>query len=131
MTDETKPAFEFDPLPGDSPAEGGLGGPGGLPKPEEPAAGGQVERPKRGRPAKAGKPERKKRGPRRVSVATTDPQTAAPETVVPTTGPQKPERKKRQPKSDLPPEYAIIRQMLDMSESVRKRVMAALDKVFG
>lgn len=127
MTDETKPTtFEFDPLPGDS-----LGGPGGVPKPDSPAEGGQVERPKRGRPAKAGKVERKKRGPRRVAVATTGPQLEASSAAVATTGSQKPERKKRQPKSDLPPEYAIIRQMLDMSESVRKRVLAALDKVFG
>lgn len=119
MTDDTKTTFEFDPLPGDA----------------KPAA---VEtaptKPERKRRTKPAKPERKKRGPRRVQPAEPLAQLAAIVTNTPRAGEsaeQTKARTRRRTVAEQPVEYAFIRQLLDMTEPTRKRVLAALKGVFG
>ena len=119
MTDDPKTVtgFEFDALPGDAPAV----------QPAEPALTptGKPERKKRGS-KKAAKPERKKRGPRRVQPA------AEPIAEVSVAEPPvKKTRKPRYVKADLPAEFDFIRQMMELTEPTRKRVLAILNKVFG
>ncbi len=124
MTQETKPnVFEFDPLPSD--------------KPESPIVD---EAPtKRGRKPKAEKKERKKRGPRRVQTAT-EPLGATlavddgrRATVADLALPLKKTRKPRKHHGgkSTPVEYEIIGQIMLLSMAQRRRVLAALNKVFG
>ena len=75
---------------------------------------------------KVAKPERKKRGPRRVQPA------AEPMAEVAVAEPPvKKTRKPRYVKADLPAEFDFIRQMMELTEPTRKRVLAILNKVFG
>lgn len=117
MTDDPKSAFEFDPLPGDTAKP---------PEPTPPV--------KRGRPAK---PERKnKRGHRprgRVvippgsnAMAETQAGTKAAVDVALGRG-----RKKRNSKIAPTSEIVFIRQMMALTESARKKVLAALNEIFG
>ena len=118
MTDDPKTVtgFEFDALPGDAPAV----------QPAEPAPAAPAERKKRGPKPKAAKPERKKRGPRRVQPA------AEPMAEVAVAEPPvKKTRKPRYVKADLPAEFDFIRQMMELTEPTRKRVLTILNKVFG
>ena len=126
MTDDPKTVtgFEFDALPGDAPAV----------QPAEPAPAAPAERKKRGPKPKAAKPERKKRGPRRVQPASDGRATSAtPEPMAETAAepPVKKTRKPRYVKADLPAEFDFIRQMMELTEPTRKRVLAILNKVFG
>jgi len=133
MTDDPKTVtgFEFDALPGDAPAAS---------LPAEPALTptGKPERKKRGS-KKAAKPERKKRGPRRVQATIEAPTDRA--AVFVTNTPRAGEsaeqtrargsHKPRYVKADLPAEFDFIRQMMELTEPTRKRVLAILNKVFG
>ena len=125
MTDDPKTVtgFEFDALPGDAPAV----------QPAEPALTptGKPERKRRGPKPKAAKPERKKRGPRRVQPAAEPVAETAAEPPAKILFDGLKTHKPRYVKADLPAEFDFIRQMMELTEPTRKRVLAILNKVFG
>lgn len=128
MTNDPKTAFEFDPLPGDLPGDAVKQGS------DEPTVIAAPEK-KRGRKPKAVKPERKKRGPRRVQASATEPITITDLTahVAAVAEHQKKIRKPRKHHGgkSAPIEYDIIGQIMLLSLAQRRRVLAALNKVFG
>lgn len=115
MTDDPKPAFEFDPLPGD---------------PNAPASEKPLAKDKK-------KTERKKRGPRRVVVppgsnAMAEAQAGTKAAVDAALGRvAKSERKKHTSKPERPPEFSFIKQFMELTEATRKRVLAALNEIFS
>ena len=107
----TNQDFNFDPLPGDLPAQPAA------PPADKPAGK------KRGRKPKPDKPERKKRAREITGVTITAP-AYGPAAVEVTTAPIK------KPKPEVSP-YPLIRQLMVLSEAERRHVLDALNEVFG
>jgi hypothetical protein len=118
MTDDTKPAFEFDPLPGDTNAKEVMPA-GNVRNPSEIEPTAPVERKRRG-PKKGSK--RAPRVTRTVLVHPGDPDRELKEVA---------EIAEAQRTAGFSDEYDFIRAMMQLPEARRRHVLTVLGKVFG